>query len=63
VIFDLLIDTQGQVRQTQVVSSPDPELTQAASEALPKLKFKPAMRDGQPVAVRIRYRYNFEIER
>ena len=63
VLFDLLIDSEGQVRQAQVVSGPDPELIAAAQLAVQKLKFKPASRDGQPVSVRIRYRYNFELER
>lgn len=63
VIFDLLIDAEGKVRQATLVEGPDPALIEAARAAVMKLGFKPAQVDGKPVAVRIRYRYQFQIER
>lgn len=63
VVFDLLIDSSGIVRQATFVSGPGGGLNEAAASAVERLKFKPAIIDDKPVAVRIRYAYRFVLER
>ena len=63
VVMDLLVDTEGSVRQVELVTGPNEELNGAAVEAAKALKFKPARVEDQPVAVRIRYVYRFVLER
>jgi protein TonB len=62
VLMDLLIDSQGRVRQAQVIKPLFPSLDAAALEAARKLLFKPAFVANQTVAVRIRYAYRFVLE-
>jgi protein TonB len=61
VTMDLLIDAGGNVRKVDLVDGPDPELNAAAVSAVMGFKFKPAMLQAKPVAVRIRYAYRFVI--
>ena len=62
VIFDLVISSSGEVSSYRVVQSPGPELSEAASNAIRKFRFRPAKKGDQPVAIRIRYTYRFMIE-
>lgn len=62
VVFDLLIDATGTVRQMTFVSGLGYGCDEAATEALKKFRFRPAMMNGQPVAVKIRYAYRFVLE-
>lgn len=62
VVMDLLIDTEGNVRQVQVLTGPGYGLNDAAAEAAKKFKFRPARVSQEPVAVKIRYTYNFVLE-
>lgn len=62
VVLDLLIDQSGRVRDVRVVESPDPELEQPASQAAREFLFEAAEIGSQKVAVRIRYRYRFQLE-
>jgi len=50
VVIEFLIDTKGRVAKTRVVQSV-PGLDEAAVECLKKWRFKPAVKDGKPVAV------------
>lgn len=63
VLLDLLIGGNGVVRDASVVDGPGSGLNEAALQAARQLRFKPAMMEEKPVAVRIRYAYRFVIER
>lgn len=63
VVMDLLIDDQGRVRQATLVQGLAPDLNEAALAAVKGFKFKPAMIQDKPVAVKIRYAYRFVLER
>lgn len=63
VIMELLIDSQGVVREAKLVSGPGAGLNEAALNAVRSFKFKPARIQEQSVAVRIRYAYRFVLER
>lgn len=62
VLMDLLIDTQGTVRQIQVLRGPDQSLNEAAQKAAALFQFEPAFIQDTPVAVRIRYAYHFVLD-
>ncbi len=62
VVMDILVDNAGAVRDAKLVSGPGSGLDEAALEAVKRFKFKPAIIDGKPVAVRIRYAYRFVLE-
>ncbi|MFY7994317.1 MAG: TonB family protein [Bacteriovoracaceae bacterium] len=61
VVLDVLVDSSGNVRQVSVIEGLD-IFKQGAVEAMRKFRFKPALVDGAPVAVRIRYTLRFELE-
>jgi protein TonB len=63
VVMDILIDTQGRVRDAKLLQGPDESLNQAALTAVRGFVFKPARVEDKPVAVRIRYAYRFVLER
>jgi len=50
-VLGLTVDKEGLVRDVHVTCSLDKRLDQNAIEAVKRWKFKPAMRDGKPVAV------------
>lgn len=62
VVMDLLIDSQGKVRQVTLLKGPGRGLNEAAMEAIKKFEFKPAFVQDKPVAVKIRYTYRFILE-
>lgn len=62
VVFDLVVGSNGKVAQVTLVSSPDPDLSEAASTAVRGFKFKPARVGDKAVAIRIRYSYRFILE-
>jgi TonB family protein len=51
VIAELVIDTDGVVRDVAITESPAEEFSTAATEALEQWRFEPATRNGKPVAV------------
>jgi TonB family protein len=61
VALDVLIDETGKVRQVSFIEGLE-IFKQAAITAMKNYKFRPAKVDGAPVAVRIRYSINFELE-
>lgn len=63
VVMDLLIDTEGKVRDVRWVEGPGYGLNEVAMEAVRGFRFSPAFIEKQPVAVRIRYAYRFVLER
>ena len=63
VVMDLLIDGSGKVRTANLVSGPGSGLNEAALAAVKSFRFKPARLQDRPVAVKIRYAYQFVLER
>jgi len=63
VVFNLLIDGEGKVREATFIEGPGEGLNEAATDAVKRLRFKPALVEDRPVAVRIRYAYRFILER
>ena len=61
VVFDVLIDEVGAVRNVSVIDGPE-VFRSGALEAMKRFKFKAAQVDGKAVAVRIRYVLNFKLE-
>jgi len=53
VTVSCMIDAQGNVQEPKVEKSTAAAFEQPALEAVQKWKFKPAKRDGNPVAMRI----------
>ena len=63
VLFDLLIDGEGKVRELKLIRGPGFGLNEAAGKAILNFQFSPARVQNKPVAVRIRYAYRFILQR
>ena len=63
VVFELLVDSRGIVREAKFLEGPGFGMNEAAAEAVKQLKFRPALVAEQPVAVKIRYTYRFVMEK
>ena len=50
-VLGITVDKDGLVRDVHVTRSTDKRLDQFAIDAVRRWKFKPAMRDGKPIAV------------
>ncbi len=61
VVLDVLIDAQGKVREVKIIEGLE-VFRRGAVDAMKKFRFKPAVIDAKPVAVRIRYSLKFELE-
>ena len=61
VVMNILIDEKGTVRQVEVVEGLE-IFRKGAVAAMKKFRFKPAQVEGKPVAVRIRYTLQFQLE-
>jgi protein TonB len=62
VVLSVLVDEGGRVRMVKVVSGPGGGLDQAAAKAVERIRFRPALRKGQPVPAQITYRYTFLLD-
>jgi len=62
VVLSVLVDESGTVRAVKVISGPGAGLDQAAAKAVERIRFRPALRKGQPVAAQITYRYTFLLD-
>jgi len=62
VVLSVLVDETGRVRTVKVISGPGGGLDQAAARAVERIRFRPALRKGQPVAAQITYRYTFLLD-
>lgn len=49
----LTVDASGRPHDIKVISAKDPRLRESVVEALSQWEFKPALKDGRPVAVTI----------
>jgi TonB family protein len=63
VLLLLEIDANGQVTKAVAVEAKGHGFDEAAAAAALQFKFDPATRAGNPIASRIRYRYNFTLEK
>src|SRR2546426_1695015 len=59
VVLQLDVDERGAPGNLLVLSEPQPGFDESALAAARKLRFDPARRGGQPIAVRIHYAFNF----
>ena len=57
----IVVDNEGRVVDVKVVSGPGHGLNDAASDALRKFKFKPAIKRGEPVSTSLVYNYTFRL--
>jgi TonB family protein len=62
VVFDLIVNSRGEVQSAKIVKSPAPELTEAAQGAIGRFRFRPARIGDKAVAIQIRYTYRFILE-
>ena len=58
-ILNLVVDQQGGVVQAKIAKGLRPAFDAAAVEAVRQYKFKPSMRNGEPVAVSVTIEVNF----
>ncbi len=61
VLVSLQLDAEGSVVSAEIEQGLGPLLDEAALQAARQLKFSPATRDGEPVPVRITYRFVFSL--
>ena len=61
VVIDAIIDTEGNVASTRVLSGP-PSLRWPALQALKNYKYQPAMQSGKPVAAHVSVKIQFHFE-
>jgi len=59
---ELVVGTDGLVKDAKVVTPVGSGFDEAALEAVRQFEFEPATRDGQPMAARIRYAYEFVLK-
>src|SRR5215468_1485694 len=59
VLLQLDVDDKGLPQNVKVLSPPQPGFDESALAAAQKLRFDPARRGEQPIAVRIQYAFNF----
>jgi TonB family protein len=62
VMVEFTVSPDGSVISAQVLSSDHPELEKPALEAVRKWRYRPALKQGQPVAVSMRVPFVFKIE-
>ncbi|HEY0785667.1 MAG TPA: energy transducer TonB [Acidobacteriaceae bacterium] len=61
VVISLIVDAQGNPQHIHVVRQLGMGLDEKAVEAVKQYKFKPALKDGKPVAVEINIEVNFQL--
>jgi TonB family protein len=60
-MISVIIDAQGNPQSPRVVQHLGMGLDEKALQAVTKYRFKPARKDGKPVAVRISVMVNFRL--
>jgi protein TonB len=58
----LLVDVDGHVKEVEILQDIGFGSRDAATEAFLQLRFRPAMREGEPVAVWIKFTYRFVLQ-
>lgn len=61
VAVKVVIDVNGTISEATVSKSTDPRFDAAAIEAVKKWKFKPAQKDGAPVAIKMIIPIQFQV--
>ncbi|MDX6443313.1 MAG: hypothetical protein QOH71_387 [Blastocatellia bacterium] len=61
VVLRCIFSSTGQVTNIHVVKGLPDGLTERAIDAAKRIKFKPAMKDGQPVSMWMELQYNFHL--
>lgn len=61
VVLDLVVGSDGRPRDIRIVQSLPHGLSEQAVEAVRRWRFKPALKDGRPVAVAMRATVKFEL--
>jgi TonB family protein len=54
VLVEFVVSAEGRVRDAKVISAPHKDFHASAIAAVENVRFKPAMKDGRAVAVRMR---------
>lgn len=62
VVLSIRIDETGKVTQARVLSGPGYGLNEAALEYIRRYTFRPAVKDGEPVATEIKFTYTFLLD-
>lgn len=62
VTLSITVDASGKVVKAKVLSGPGYGLDEAALVAIQKFKFKPAIKDGEPVSTEMKYAYTFLLD-
>lgn len=62
VMVNCQIDREGHVQDPKVIKATNEAFSEPAVEAVKQWKFKPAHRDGNPVAVRVTIPMKFSLE-
>ena len=57
----MLVTIEGKVRDPAVTKSLDKDLDKQAVACVSKWKFKPAVKDGNPVEVRLAVEFSFHV--
>jgi TonB family protein len=61
VLLKLTVDKDGRVTEAVVIEPAGHGFDEAARDAALRFRFKPGTRDGQPIAVKIPYKYSFTL--
>ena len=61
VVLSVVVGADGRAQQVSVLRSLDPGLDQKAVETVGTWKFRPGMKDGQPVAVQAQIEVSFRL--
>ncbi|HYR55344.1 MAG TPA: TonB family protein [Myxococcaceae bacterium] len=61
VLLSVVIDAEGNVVSTKVLTGPGHGLDEAARDAFRRFRFKPAIKSGQPVSTEMKYKYTFSL--
>jgi protein TonB len=62
VVVEIVVGSDGKVREAHAVGTPDPLLAKAAVDAVLQSQFRPALKDGRPVAARMRVPITFNLK-
>jgi TonB family protein len=63
VVLEILVETDGRVRDARSLNRRGYGLDEAALAAIRACRFSPALRDGRPVRVRMRWTVQFRLTR
>lgn len=62
VTLSITVDNTGVVVNVKILSGPGYGLNEAARDAIKRFKFKPAIKNGEPVSTEMKYAYTFLLD-